>query len=253
LIVDRCWFTDDTVLTIAVADAIIHKSSYADCIRKWARKYPNVGYGGRFIDWVEDGSAGPYNSWGNGSAMRVSAVGYLPSLKTVLEESKKSAECTHNHPEGIKGAQATAACIYMARTGKSKEDIKSYVETNFEGYDLNRSIKDDIRPTYRFDVSCQGSVPESIIAFLEGTSYEDTIRLAINLGGDADTQAAIAGSIAYAYYKSRNLNNNNPNLEHLAMKLLPKEMIEIINKFDSSFGDNNIGNSSTGSSKCYCW
>lgn len=222
-----CRFTDDTVLTIAVADALIHQKPYEDTIRQWAKKYPRAGYGYSFKKWVKDENMGPYNSWGNGSAMRVSACGYyLPTLERVLEEAKKSAECTHDHPEGIKGAQATAASIFLARQGKSKEEIKLYITKNF-GYDLDRNIE-SIRPDYKFDVSCQGSVPESIIAFLDGKNYEDTIRLAVSLGGDSDTQAAIAGSIAHAFYK-----NINPRLEQLATKKLPDDILEIADAFDS--------------------
>lgn len=226
LVTAECQFTDDTVLTLAVADALINNKPYDDMIRKWANKYPNAGYGKTFIQWMADETMGPYNSWGNGSAMRVSACGYLSSLEKVLEEAKTSAECTHDHEEGIKGAQATAACIFLARNGKSKEDIKKYVTKMF-GYDLDRSIE-DIRPTYAFEVSCQKSVPEAIIAFLDGEDYEDTIRLAVSLGGDTDTQAAIAGSIAQAYYKYI-----PPELEVQAKEKLNKEIKDIIDSFNS--------------------
>ena len=197
---DDCRYTDDTTLTIAVADAIMNGKDYADTIREYGRAHPLAGYGSSFIAWLDDDNAGPYDSWGNGSAMRVSSVGWLfDTLNEVMEQAKLSAEVTHNHPEGIKGAQAIAASIYMARTGSSKEVIKQMIENEFK-YDLDRTI-DEIRPTYEFDVSCKGSVPESIIAFLESDNYEDCIRKAISIGGDSDTIAAMAGSIAEAYYK----------------------------------------------------
>jgi len=223
-----CTFTDDSVLTIAVAHALIHNKPYDETIRFWARKYPSAGYGASFNKWMRDDSLGPYNSWGNGSAMRVSPCGYLPTLERVLEEAKSSAECTHDHPEGIKGAQATAACVYMARHGGTKEEIRSYVTSTF-GYDLDRTIE-SIRPTYTFDVSCQGSVPESLIAFFDGKDYEDTIRLAVSLGGDTDTQAAIAGSIAQAFYKEIPLE-----LETRARNLLTKRMLVVVDEFNSHF------------------
>lgn len=198
---DDCRYTDDTTLTIAIADAIMNGKDYAENLREYGRKFPLAGYGSSFIAWLDDDNAGPYDSWGNGSAMRVSPVAWLFKNATdVLKHAKLSAEVTHNHPEGIKGAQAIALSIYMARTGSSKESIKEMMEEEFE-YDLSRTI-DDIRPTYEFDVSCQGSVPESIIAFLESEDYEDCIRKAISIGGDSDTIAAMAGSIAEAYYKN---------------------------------------------------
>lgn len=162
--------------------------------------YPQAGYSGSFIGWALDCSTEPYNSWGNGSAMRVSPVGWaFDDLEQVLAEAKRSAEVTHDHPEGIRGAQATAAAIWLARQGRLKEDIKTQIERDF-GYDLSRRL-DDIRERYCFDVSCQGSVPESIIAFLEAIDYEDAVRNAISLGGDADTMACIAGGIAEAFYR----------------------------------------------------
>jgi len=196
---DDCKFTDDTILTLAVADAFMNKKDYATTIAEYARKYPNAGYGGSFINWVDSGDLKPYNSWGNGSAMRVSSIGWLcDSYKETIEEAKRSAEVTHNHPEGIKGAQTIAACIFWARNGHNKDQIRTNVYINFD-YDLNRTI-DEIRPTYEFDVSCQGSVPEAIIAFLESNDFEDCIRKAISIGGDSDTIAAMAGSIAEAFY-----------------------------------------------------
>jgi len=192
-------YTDDTVLTIAVADVIMNNRDYATVFREYARQHPLAGYGGAFIAWVDDPNAGPYNSWGNGSAMRVSPVAWLFNTKEeVLEHAKLSAEATHNHPEGVKGAQAIALAILMARQGFVKAEIKSEIESTF-GYDLNRTI-DGIRLHYEFDNSCAKTVPESIIAFLESDDYESAIRLAISIGGDSDTLAAMAGSIAEAYY-----------------------------------------------------
>jgi ADP-ribosylglycohydrolase len=197
---ERSRFTDDTVLTIAIADCILNKKDYAHTLREYARKYPKKKYGASFIQWFRQDDAPPYNSYGNGSAMRVSPVGiFFQDLNIVLQESKKSAEVTHNHKEGIKGAQAVASAVFLAKIGNTKEEIKNYVVNAF-AYDLDRKI-DDIRLNYDFDVTCQGSVPESIIAFLESTSFEDAIRNAISLGGDSDTMACIAGGIAEAFYK----------------------------------------------------
>ncbi len=195
----HCRFTDDTVLTVAVADAILHGRRYADSLQTWARKYPNAGYGGTFYRWIWQDDPRPYNSWGNGSAMRVSAVGFAyDSLEKVLEQAERSAAVSHNHPEGIKGAQAVAMAIFLARSGRSKVQIRNEIEKRF-GYDLNRYLA-QIRPHYTFDVSCQGSVPEAIIAFLESTDLLSAIGNAVSLGGDSDTQACIAGSIAEAFY-----------------------------------------------------
>lgn len=200
LFCEKSRITDDTVLTVAVADAFMNKKDYAQTFKEYARKYPLAGFGGSFVQWVDSDSMMPYNSWGNGSAMRVSSIGWLcNSIEEVLAESKVTAEVTHNHPEGIKGAQAIASAIFLARIGKTKEEIKEYIVGTFE-YDLNRTL-DEIRPNYEFNVSCQKSVPEAIIAFLESDNFEDCIRKAISIGGDSDTIAAMAGSIAEAYYK----------------------------------------------------
>jgi len=193
-------FTDDTVLTVAVAGAILISGDYGNCIKNLGRKYPHAGYGGSFIGWLISDDSRPYNSWGNGSAMRVSPVGFaFDTVEQVLDEALKSAAVTHNHPEGIKGAQATALAIYLARTGESKDRIENEISERF-GYDLERTI-DEIRPKYSFDVSCQGTVPEAIISFLESNDFEDAVRIAISLGGDSDTLACITGGIAQAYYK----------------------------------------------------
>jgi len=195
----RSRFTDDTVLTLAVADHILNGGDYETLLKRYARAHPNRGYGRSFGTWVVWDRTGPYNSFGNGSAMRVSPVGFaFDSLEAVLGEAQRSAEVTHNHPEGIKGAQAVAAAIFLARTTKDKEIIKKDVSRRF-GYDLNRTLS-QIKANYSYDVTCQGSVPESIIAFLESNGFEDCIRKAVLLGGDSDTIACIAGGIAQAFY-----------------------------------------------------
>jgi len=195
----RCHFTDDSVLTIGIADAILNGTPYGDSIRKIGRRHPGAGYGGSFIRWLHAPNAGPYNSWGNGSAMRVSPVGFAFSTEeAVLAEAKATAEITHNHPEGVKGAQATALAVFLARTAGDKETIRSRIADRFQ-YNLDRTV-DDIRPMYSFDISCQGTVPEAIVAFLDSRSYEDAIRNAVSLGGDSDTLACITGGIAEAFY-----------------------------------------------------
>ena len=192
-------FTDDTVLAVAVADCLLNGRDYVDAFHDYFASYPNAGYGASFFDWASSRSRESYGSFGNGSAMRVPAVAYaFDSLKEVLEESARSASVTHDHPEGIKGAQATAAAIFMARHGDTKPQIRARIERMFS-YDLSARL-DDLRPTYSFDVTCQGTVPPAIIAFLESTSYEDAVRKAISLGGDADTLACITGGIAEAHY-----------------------------------------------------
>ena len=226
LITTGCHFTDDTVLTVAVADAILNGRDYGETVQEYALRYPNAGYGGTFIKWMYGDIFGPYNSWGNGSAMRVSSVGWLfNDIETVLEEARKSAAITHNHPEGIKGARAIAGSIFLARQGGGKEDIRQYVRQNF-GYNLNRTIE-EIRPDYAFDVSCQGSVPEAIIAFLDSKNLVDCLRLAVSLGGDVDTQAAMAGSIAEAFYGPL-----DPALEDVMNAFLPNEFIDVLGAFD---------------------
>lgn len=220
-------FTDDTVLTVAVADWLLSKGSLTDMLQRYCQKYICAGYGGSFLKWAIRADSQPYNSWGNGSAMRVASVGwFFETLDETLAVAKESAEVTHNHPEGIKGAQAVAASIYLARTGKSKQDIKEYVINTF-GYDLNRTC-DEIRPTYEFEVSCQKSVPEAIIAFLDSTDFESTIRLAVSLGGDSDTQACIAGSIAEAFY-----GGVTEPIATEVLKRLPQDLTEVLSKFNS--------------------
>jgi len=195
----QCSFTDDTVLTVAVADAILSGRSYLESTLQIGRHYPESGYGGLFFHWLHSDDPQPYNSWGNGSAMRVSPVGFAFDAETeVLDEARKTAEISHNHPEGIKGAQAVAFAVYLARMGYGKEVIRTEISRRF-GYDLHRTV-DDIRPTYSFNESYQGTVPEAIVSFLDSTSYEDAIRNAISLGGDSDTLACITGGIAEAFY-----------------------------------------------------
>jgi ADP-ribosylglycohydrolase len=195
----RCCFTDDTVLTAAVADAILTGRPYEQSVREFGRRHPGAGYGGMFNGWLHSDHPQPYNSWGNGSAMRVSPVGFAFNTEDeVLDEAEKTASISHNHPEGVKGAQATALAVFFARMGRTKEEIREQISQRF-GYNIHRTV-DDIRPTYSFDVSCQGTVPEAIIAFLDSTSYEDAVRNAISLGGDSDTLACITGGIAEAFY-----------------------------------------------------
>lgn len=224
----RC--TDDSVCTVAVADAILQDLPFDVALRYWCLKYPRAGYGGSFRRWIVTSALGPYNSWGNGSAMRVSPAGaWAHSLDDALRLAWESAEVTHNHPEGIKGAQAVAAAIFLALTGHSKQEIKEEIVRRF-GYDLDRRYE-DIQPDYSFDVSCQGSVPEAIICFLKSEDYESAVRLAVAMGGDADTMGAIAGSIAAAYY------GRIP--EHIlreALPRIPKDMMGVIEEFNARIG-----------------
>jgi ADP-ribosylglycohydrolase len=195
-----CFFTDDSVFTIALADAILNEKDYVSLMKSYYRRYPDAGYGGSFHQWARSTDSRPYNSWGNGAAMRISPVGFaFDSLEVVLAKSRQYTEVTHNHPEGVKGAQATASAIFLGRKGKTKKEIRDFIEKSF-GYDLSRTL-DQIRPTYRFNESCQGTVPEAIQAFLESDDFEDAIRNAISLGGDSDTLACITGGIAQAFYE----------------------------------------------------
>lgn len=215
-------------MTIAVADWLLTGASLPNIMRDWGDGYPDRGYGGMFYEWLfplDENEMKPYNSYGNGAGMRVSPCGYIArTLDEALDLAKQSAEITHNHPEGIKGAQAIAAAIYLARQHTPKGEIRRYIEKVF-GYNLQRTC-DDIRPTYEFDVTCQGSCPEAIIAFLDSTDYESAIRLAISLGGDSDTIACMTGGIAAAYYGIPDW------MVEKAVKYLPNDMIEIINRFD---------------------
>lgn len=194
-------FTDDSVMSLAVAQAILRGRNYGMEMKSLGQMYPDAGYGGNFKKWIFEPGIIPYNSWGNGSAMRVSPVGFaFNTPEEVLKEARASAEVSHDHPEGIKGAQSVALAVYLARQGSTKEDIRTTLTGSFF-YDLDRTV-DEIRPDYSFDVSCMGSVPEAIIAFMDSSDYESAVRKAVSLGGDADTQACIAGAIAEAYYKS---------------------------------------------------
>ncbi len=222
-------FTDDTVMTIAVADSILCGTDYVQSFKTFGEKHPSAGYGGNFFDWLHSARTNPYFSFGNGSAMRVSPVGFaFDSVAEVLAEAKRSAEVTHNHPEGIKGAQATALAIFLARQGESKEAIKTQLVNRF-GYDLNRTLA-EIRPSYHFDETCQGSVPESIIAFFESQDFESAIRNAVSLGGDADTMACIAGGIAQAFYR----HIPGAIIDETKRRLTP-EFFKIISDFESRF------------------
>jgi len=229
---DHATFTDDTVLTVAVADSLLSGASYAEKLHKYARAYPDRGYGKSFWRWVEVKLDEPYYSWGNGSAMRVSPVGYVSGdLGVVLAEAKRSAEVTHNHPEGIKGAQATAAAIHLALSGKSKDRIRETIQDRF-GYNLNRTIE-EIRPTYNYNLSCQGTVPEAIIAFLDSDDYESAVRLSISLGGDADTLACITGGIAEAYY-----GGVPADIAECGLARLDNRLRNIVNRFCKKFDIN---------------
>jgi len=222
-------FTDDTVLTVAVADCLLSGRDYVDAFHEYFYAYPNAGYGFRFFHWASAGRRDPYNSYGNGSAMRVPAVGYaFDTMEAVLNEAARSAAVTHNHPEGIKGAQATAAAIFMARHGEPKAQIKKWIERTF-AYNLSDRL-DDIRPTYRFDVSCQGTVPPALIAFLESHDYEDAIRKTISLGGDADTLACITGAVAEPHY------GGVPNhIGTTVMSMLDDRLRDVVTRFRAKY------------------
>ena len=222
-------FTDDSVLTFATMDVLLNNKDYTKTYQTYARKYPGRGYGGNFKRWIYKNDPQPYNSWGNGSAMRVSPVGWAcNTIEEVMVEAKKSAEVTHNHPEGIKGAQAAAVAVFIARTGKSKNDIKDFITKTFN-YDLNKKI-DDIRPHFVFDESCQGTVPESIIAFLESSNYETSIELAISLGGDSDTIACITGGISEAFYKEIPID-----ITEKVIEVLPSDILDLIDEFSQKY------------------
>ena len=229
--------TDDSVMTLAVADAFLSllpettdediRCQLIQSMQTYGRKYPYAGYGGMFRRWLKDPNPQPYGSYGNGSAMRVSSAGWLfDDLKTVRHMARLSAKVTHNHPEGIKGAEATASAIYLARTGRTKAEIKAYIEANFN-YDLSRSC-DEIRPTYRHVESCQETVPEAITAFLEGRSFEDVIRTAVSLGGDCDTLTCIAGSIAEGYY------GVPEELKQQCRERLPEDLQKVLRRFEET-------------------
>ena len=220
-----CFFTDDSVLTLATMDAITNNVPYEDSYFKFATNYPGRGYGGGFRRWLQS-DLKPYNSFGNGAGMRVSPVGWaFDTLEEVIHQATESAKVTHNHPEGIKGAQATAVSVFLARTGSSKDEIRNIIETTF-GYDLHRTC-DEIRPIYTFNETCQGTVPEAIIAFLESTDFENAIRLAISLGGDSDTLACITGGMSEAFY-----GEVPKHISDEVEKILTPELLDIVEKFN---------------------
>ena len=240
-----CDFTDDSVMTIAVGEALLAVGTEATVkkieeavvtnMQDWGKRYPYAGYGGRFSHWLKEKSPKPYGSYGNGSAMRVSAAGWLyDSLERTREVARATANVTHNHPEGIKGAEATASAIYMARNGSSKEEIKEYIEGEFH-YNLDRTL-DEIRPEYHMDETCQRTVPEAIIAFLESKNFEDAVRNAVSLGGDTDTLGAITGSIAEAFYGIP-----TELLAECRSRIEEGLMLDILDEFDHALGrDRNV-------------
>ncbi len=229
-------FTDDSVMTIAVAEALLDTAGQDDdavraaltaSLRRWGRRYPHAGYGAMFSRWLNKPHAKPYNSFGNGSAMRVSAAGWLfDTLDKTLAAARLTAEITHNHPEGIKGAQAVAAAIFLARTGGTKDEIRACVSGAF-GYDLSRTC-DEIRPGYRHVETCQETVPEAVTAFLEGQDFEDAIRTAVSLGGDCDTLTCITGSMAEAFWGIPD------SLREACRARLPQDMLAVLDRFDAA-------------------
>lgn len=226
---DVCEFTDDSIMTMAVAEWVMGNGKLIPLMQKYGRNYPSS-YGTKFALWIYYKEPHPYNSWGNGSAMRVSPVGWAyDTMEETLAKAKESAEVTHNHPEGIKGAQVVAAAIFLARTGASKGEIKDYLQKSF-GLDLHTSCE-IIRPVYKFYESCQMTVPQAVVAFLESRDYEDAVRLAISLGGDADTLAAITGSIAEAYYKEI------PSyIVDETSRRLPDKFLKVMKEFTNKYG-----------------
>lgn len=235
----RSEYTDDTVMTNAVADAFLRVkvedsdevicAKVVESMQCWGKRYPRGDYGARFVGWLNSRDPKPYNSWGNGSAMRVSSVAWLfEDLDTVRRMARLSAVVTHNHPEGIKGAEATASAIYLARTDRTKKEIKAYIEAQF-AYDLSRTC-DEIRPQYHHVESCQETVPQAITAFLEGNGFEDVIRTAVSLGGDCDTLTAIAGSVAEGFY------GVPQELKDICRAYLSKDLLNILDLFTTKIG-----------------
>lgn len=228
LFTSDCMPTDDSIMTCAVAEILLDGSDPVETMRKWGKAYPGYGYGMSFLEWIYSENPRPYNSWGNGAGMRTSPVGWLcGSLEEVLAEARRISAVTHNHPEGIKGAQAVSAAVYLARTGSTKEQIADYLRGNF--YPLDFTL-DQIRPTYDFDVSCQGSVPQALVAFLESDSFEDAIRGAISIGGDSDTIAAMTGAVAEAYYGIPD------ELMDALLPFLDERMLSLVRRFGKAAG-----------------
>lgn len=223
-----CGYTDDTICTVAVADAILRQADFGQVLHEWCRRYPypKGGYGGGFVRWVHSDDPQPYNSYGNGSAMRVSPCGWLPTTELVIDYARRSAECTHNHPEGIKGAECVARCMEVARRAKLRQEDKEAVRRLAEayGYDVGQSCA-ELRARTDFSHTCQATVPQAIVCFLEGENFEQAIRLAVSIGGDSDTIAAITGSIAEAYYGIPR------HIAEEAWSYLPNEMRLVISQF----------------------
>ena len=237
LFTPRCNFTDDTVMTVAVAEALMNagkdsdektiKSELIKSMKMWGQRYPDAGYGGRFIRWVLSEEPKPYGSYGNGSGMRVSSVGWLyDSLERTREVARWTAEVAHNHPEGIKGAESVAAAIFMARNGASKDEIKKYIEDEF-GYNLNRTL-DEISPSYHHVEDCMRTMPEAFTCFLEADSYEETVRNVMYIGGDTDTLAAIAGAVAEAFW------GIPEDVIDSGMNFLSSDILDVVLKFKSA-------------------
>ena len=230
LFTEHSRFTDDTVMTVAVAHALLDGLDYAAAMRDYGRRHPFAGYGQRFREWLLDASMGPYDSHANGGAMRASPVGHLRSgVEAVLEEARRSALPTHGHPEGVKGAQAVALAVYLARSGASREAMRSEIAHRF-GYDLARTVE-EIRPGYGWDLAAARSVPEAIVCFLDARGFEDAVRNAVSLGGDADTMACIAGAIAEAYW-----GEVPPAIACEAEARLPREFREVLARFEAARG-----------------
>lgn len=243
-----CGYTDDSVMTVAVGEALLDAGREASVeeirhlvterMRSFGRRYPHAGYGGRFRRWLVDAGPRPYGSYGNGSAMRVSAAGWLyDTLERTLAVAEATADVTHNHPEGIKGAKATAGCIFLARNGAEKEEVRCYVEQEFH-YDLSRTLA-EIRPDYHHVESCQQTVPEAITAFLEADGFEDAIRNAVSLGGDTDTLAAITGSIAEAFY------GIPEELKAACRKRILADLKTVLQRFDEALGRTSLTQTQT--------
>jgi ADP-ribosyl-[dinitrogen reductase] hydrolase len=229
LIGEKLDYSSDTVLTVAVMDALLNGREYTETLQAYGRRYPDRGYGTALVRWLMQDRPQPYHSWNNGAALRISPVGHAcRTLDETLSEARRCAVVSHNHPDGIKGAQAAAACVFLAKNGRTKEEVREYVESAFR-YDLKRRI-DDIRQVYYYDQSCEGSVPEAIIAFLESTGYEDSLRLAISLGKSNGSLACITGAISQAYYKEI-----PPHIAQPVISRLSPEIVEVIENFSNTY------------------